>query len=105
MKSFVLKVTYVTHSLTELSRTGKVGNSFIRFSVTARLWNHPELVNIFAYCYCGIETQHKLTENNHMPIFVFIHARVLTSCLFAASDHVLGNVLMVISKHSKCNVP
>ena len=34
MKSFVLKVTYVTHSLTELSKTGKVGNSF-RFSVVS----------------------------------------------------------------------
>ena len=34
LKSFVLIVTYVTHSLTELSKTGKVGNSF-RFSVVS----------------------------------------------------------------------
>ena len=34
LKSFVFKVTYVTHSLTELSKTGKVGNSF-RFSVVS----------------------------------------------------------------------
>ena len=63
LKSFVLKVTYVTHSLTELSKTGKVGNSFRFLLHCAFLWNHPVLADIFAYCYCDIETQHKLTEN------------------------------------------
>lgn len=41
----------------------KVGNSFRFWLHCAFLWNHPVLADIFAYCYCDIETQHKLTEN------------------------------------------
>ena len=72
LKSFVLKVTYVTHSLTELSKTGKVGNSFRFWLHCAFLWNHPVLVYIFAYCYCDIETQYKLTENQSF-VKIWVH--------------------------------
>ena len=73
LKSFVLKVTYVTHSLTELSKTGKVGNSFRFWLHCAFLWNHPVLADIFAYCYCDIETQYKLTENQSF-VNIWVHS-------------------------------
>ena len=102
LKSFVFKVTYVTHSLTELSKTGKVGNSFRFWLHCAFLWDHPVIVNIFSYCYCDVETQYKLNllltvQINRKSIICqyLSYAMVLTylkRCLFAGSDHVLENV-------------